>query len=92
MSTKFDRNEFVEVLSRICLWQKNVSMDREFLENLSSKQNAHKFGLMDQRSYRECVEQEPRNLDGSRSCQDLLRKEKEGSIERESVEDLSRSC
>ena len=45
-----DRNESVEVPLRICRWQKSVSMDWESVENLSSRQNAHKFGLMDRRS------------------------------------------
>ena len=56
-----------------------------------SRQNAQKFGLMDRRSYQEFIEKKPKNLDESRICRDLLRKEKEGSIEKESVEDLLRS-
>ena len=47
-------------------------MDQESVENLSSRHNAQKFGLMNQRS-----------------CRELSRKKKEGSIERESIEDLS---
>ena len=64
-------------------------MDQESAGNLSSRQNAQKFGLMDRRSHRECVEQKPRNLNGLRIYRDLSRKEKEGSIERESIEKLS---
>ena len=51
-----------------------VSMDQGSVENLSIKQRAKKFGSMDWRSCWECVEQEPRNLDGSRSYQDSIDK------------------
>ena len=47
---------------------------------------------MDRRSCRASIEEKHRNLNGSRIYWDLSRKEKEGSIERESVDDLSRSC
>ena len=68
---------------------KLTSMDWESKEKLSSRQNDLKFGSMDRRSCRASIEEKPRNLDGSRICRDLSRKEKEGSIEREIVEDLS---
>ena len=49
-------------------------MDREPIQNLSTRQRDQKIGLMDRRGCRESVEEKPRNLDGSRICQDLSRK------------------
>ena len=54
--------------------KKSVSMDRESVENLSSRQRAHKFVSMDWRSCRECVDQEPKNLDEMRCYWDSIKK------------------
>ena len=49
-------------------------MDQESIKNLPTRQKAQKIVSMDRRSCRECVEHEPRNLDGLRSCQDSIEK------------------
>ena len=50
LSTNLDRNESVEVLSRICRRQNSTRRIVQSVENLSSKQRAKKFGLLDRRS------------------------------------------
>ena len=54
--------------------KKKVSMDREFVENLSSRQRAKKIGSMDRRSYRASIEMKPRNLVRSRNCWTSIKK------------------
>ena len=69
-----NKNESFKVMLRIYRRQNSPQWIEQTVENLSSRQRAKKFGSMDQRSYWECVEQEPRNLDGSRICWDAIEK------------------
>ena len=86
-----NKRESVEVLSRICRWQKSPRWIEKFVKNLSSKQRAQEFFLMDQRSYRDSIEMKPRNFDGSRICRGSIEKRERRLDRKEFVEDLSRT-
>ena len=46
-----------------------ISMDRESIENVSSRQRAQKFGSMDRPSCREAIVVKSKNLDRKNLCQ-----------------------
>ena len=68
-------------------------MDRESIEDVSSKQRAQDFGSMDQPICREAAVVKPRNLDGSKIYRDSIEVEERkldgNGIYRGSIEKLS---
>ena len=61
----------VENLSRSYL---EISMDQESIENVSSRQRAQKFGLMDQPSCQEAIEVKSKNFGRRNLCRAAVEK------------------